>query len=132
MEPRLDALLAESDRLLEERAALLAAHAPLWARYGNGGTAALLRGHKEAKLKQRLRDQNPRWSETRLQEELSAMDEWAAIIKALEDRRQEYCQQKDALDISARRLALLTTRIHLAGAMLDDKDLPELAATEDA
>jgi hypothetical protein len=116
----LDALLAEYHQLLEERGTLLEAHAPLWARYGIGGTAPMLRNHKESRIKRSLRDEHPGWTETRLQEELSATEEYLSTVKSIEDRRQDYARQKDALELNARRLALLATRIRLAGATLDD------------
>jgi hypothetical protein len=116
----LDALLAEYDKLLQERGALLEAHAPLWARYGSGGTASMLRDHNESRIRRSLRDEHPHWTETRLKEELHASEEYASMLRSIEERRQDYVRQKDALELNGRRLALLATRIRLAGATLDD------------
>lgn len=120
MDAHLGGLLAEYERLLDERAALLDDHAPVWARYGPGGTAAMLRSHKVAKLKKKLRDDHSEWSEARLQESVEGAEEFATMIRSIEERRTEYSRQKDALDLSSRRLALLTTRIRLAGAAIGD------------
>jgi len=118
MDSSLDTLLVEYDRLLTEREEFLTAHSALWARYGPGGTAALLRSRKEARLKQEIRELNPRWTERRLEDSVAASESWGATLKAMETGRHEYHEQKARLDVSARRLALLSARIRLAGAAI--------------
>lgn len=120
MDNPVDALLVEYEDLLSARAELLLAHSAAWARYGPGGTASLLRYRKEARLKQQTRASNPGWTEQQLKDEVAGSDAWEATLKAIEQGRSQYHEQKAQLEVSVRRLALLTARIRLAGLVVGD------------
>lgn len=118
-------LLDELDRALEERRALLLAHAAQWARYGRGGTFTVLRNHAEAKLKCALRAEQPDWTEQQLKDAVSASPKWKSALDRLEEGRTQYFKERAELDLSAQRLELLSARLRLMvkAAPLDDEDL---------
>lgn len=125
-----DQLLSEYEQLLERRARLLSAHADVWAKFGPYGTAFLRRNVEEMRLRKKFRESGEIDSEQALKEEVFCSERWAKVVDALESGRRVFFEQKGELEITARRLGLLTARIRLAGLSIGDINSNETSSQE--